>query len=164
MRNEDGVRIERTGWRDQEISERHRLWGFNCPAVDLDFVMAEYNHAKPVALVEYKHFNALGKFDLNHPTLRALSDLATGYRNTGIPFFIAVYWPGIWAFKIIPCNKNAHDIFTEEYRNFTEQDYVRVLYWLREITLTNYEQKVIGRLCEELPPEEMEVFTKCLLA
>lgn len=30
---------ERTGWRDEEISARHRIWGVNCPAVDLDFLM-----------------------------------------------------------------------------------------------------------------------------
>ena len=52
----DGVRQERTNWRDQELSARHRTWGFNCPAVDLDFLMVEYNIGKPVGLIEYKHF------------------------------------------------------------------------------------------------------------
>ena len=50
-------RTERLGWRDERLSERHGHWGFNCPAVDLDFVMLEYNHGKPCALVEYKHKN-----------------------------------------------------------------------------------------------------------
>ena len=30
------VRQERSGWRDMRLSERHRRWGWNCPAVDLD--------------------------------------------------------------------------------------------------------------------------------
>jgi hypothetical protein len=33
---------------------------FNCPAVDLDFVMAEHNHGLPVALIEYKERHAKG--------------------------------------------------------------------------------------------------------
>ncbi len=45
---------ERTGWRDREISQRQRRWGFHCAAVDLDFVLVEYCVAAPVAIVEYK--------------------------------------------------------------------------------------------------------------
>jgi hypothetical protein len=38
-------------WRDEAISQRHRLWGFNCPAVDIDFLMIEYDQGKPAACV-----------------------------------------------------------------------------------------------------------------
>ena len=67
----DGVRQERTGWRDQAISLRHRTWGFNCPGVDFDFLMLEYSTGKPVAVVEYKHYRARMP-DREHPNYRAL--------------------------------------------------------------------------------------------
>ncbi len=38
------VRQERTGWRDEKISQRHREWGYNCPAVDLDFEVVDRVH------------------------------------------------------------------------------------------------------------------------
>lgn len=34
---------ERTGWRDENLSRRHREWGFHCPAVDLGFLLIEYD-------------------------------------------------------------------------------------------------------------------------
>jgi hypothetical protein len=37
---------ERNGWRDLEMSLRHKLWGFHCPAVDIDFLMVEYNRGQ----------------------------------------------------------------------------------------------------------------------
>ena len=49
------VAPERTGWRDEKISLRHRMWGFDCPAVDVDFVMVEFDRARVVAIVEYKN-------------------------------------------------------------------------------------------------------------
>ena len=67
----NGVRAERTGWRDQALSDRHREWGFNCPSVDLDFLMVEYNIGLPVALVEYKNERAWMP-DFRHATYRAL--------------------------------------------------------------------------------------------
>ena len=33
------VRPERTGWRDEKLSQRHRMWGWDCPAVDIDFLL-----------------------------------------------------------------------------------------------------------------------------
>lgn len=50
---------ERSGWRDMELSGRHRIWGFNCPAVDLDFLMVEYNLGIAIAVVEYKHLSLI---------------------------------------------------------------------------------------------------------
>src|SRR5262245_54940974 len=98
MYSADGVRKERTGWRDAEISQRHRMWGFNCPAVDLDFLMVEYNIGKPVGLVEYKHYCAAFP-NVQHATYRALAELAD---VAMLPFVIAFYWPAIWAFVVHP--------------------------------------------------------------
>jgi len=30
---------ERTGFRDEALSRRHREWGINCPAVDVDWLL-----------------------------------------------------------------------------------------------------------------------------
>ena len=52
------VRAERTGWRDEELSQEHRKWGFDCPTVDIDFLMLEYDTGRASALVEYKNEHA----------------------------------------------------------------------------------------------------------
>jgi len=41
-----------------QLSDRHRQWGDDCPMVDLDFLMCEYNHGVPVAIVDYKFHGA----------------------------------------------------------------------------------------------------------
>lgn len=142
----DGVRQERTGWRDEGISQRHRTWGFNCPAVDLDFLVAEYNIGKPVALVEYKHHRARTP-TLDHATYRALSALADGYRETPLPFLVAFYWPDIWAFRITPVNQSAKSNFKNE-EILSEYDFVRRLYRLRRLTLS---RELEGKLNRETP-------------
>lgn len=149
--SDDGTRLERTGWRDQAISERHRAWGFNCPAVDLDFVMAEYNHGLPVALVEYKDRHArLPR--LSDPTYRALSALADGYSGGALPFLVAFYDSSEWWFRVLPVNEPAH----RHYRHvanepITEQRFVRSLYLLRKAALTAEDERVIAALSRILP-------------
>ena len=146
---------ERTGWRDEEVSGRHREWGFNCPAVDLDFLMVEYNLGAPVAVVEYKHHRARMP-DLKHPTYRALCDLADNYSSAAgpLPFILAFYWPEIWAFKVYPVNGVALEFYKQasEFDGrsilLTERRYVRSLYALRRIAV---DKRVINRLMDELP-------------
>ncbi len=144
----DNVRQERTGWRDGQISERHRHWGFNCPAVDLDFLVVEYNLGKPVGLIEYKHHRAWTP-NLAHATYRALTALADGYREP-LPFLVAFYWPDIWAFRILPVNDYAHEHF-ETGETLSEREFVRRLYKLRRLTLTRHLE---GTLNTTLPPAE----------
>jgi hypothetical protein len=140
---------ERTDWRDQEISHRHRDWGFNCPSVDLDFLMVEYNLGKPVAIVEYKHRNAQFP-NIKHPTYRALRSLAD---SACIPFFIAFYWPEIWAFKVIPVNEISMELY-DETKIYTEREYVESLYKIRAKSI---EVNVLRRLNEEIPSNTTNV-------
>ncbi|MFH1013597.1 MAG: hypothetical protein V1769_03705 [Thermoplasmatota archaeon] len=136
---------ERTGWRDKEISHRHRVWGFNCPAVDLDFLMVEYNIGLPVALVEYKYFNAAIP-NLKHPTYRALHALAD---SAQIQFYLAYYWPDIWAFKIIPINELSQIFYNSKMPViFTERQYVEMMYRIRHRAIDEY---VFKLLKNELP-------------
>lgn len=151
-RSSDGVRLERTGWRDQEISNRHREWGFNCPAADLDFLVVEYNIGKPVALIEYKHHLA-NTPDIKHATYRALKDLADGYRGQPLPFLVGFYWPDIWAFRVWPINDIAKTAFEWD-EICSEYEYVRRLYRLRRLALT---RELEGRLSKQLPPSETVV-------
>jgi hypothetical protein len=139
---------ERTGWRCQEISERHRDWGYNCPAVDLDFLVAEYNLGKPVALIEYKHFKARVP-DTLHPTYRAITDLADRYGDKGLPFAVVFYWPSCWAFKVYPINSLALTWFSRG-EMLTEREYVKRLYRMRGQVLTDH---LAGRLKDELPEQ-----------
>lgn len=135
---------ERSGWRDQEISGRHRRWGFNCPAVDLDFVMVEYNLAKPVALVDYK-LNRAARPNLKHPTYQALAWLA---EQASIPFFLAWYWLPSWAVRVEPVTARAITLFPE--RDFSEVEYVTRLYELRHLAVDAW---VLKRCNKDRPPE-----------
>lgn len=139
-------RTERTGWRDSELSRRHGCWGFNCPAVDLDFVMMEYNHGKPCALVEYKHIMAR-PVDPNHATYRALVCLANGYRYGQLPCFIARYDPADWSFVVTPLNDMARKHYSHCLGvTLTEQRFVRSLHLLRKAVLSAEDEAAIAAL------------------
>lgn len=139
---------ERTGWRDQEISNRHRQWGFNCPSVDLDFVMVEYNFGAPVAIVDYKHHLSNMPVTPSHPTMKALGSLY-GVNGKQLPFFISYYWPDTWAFRVKPFNERAREILPAESWDMTERQWVELLYALRQQHLSEF---VYSKLCVELPP------------
>jgi len=151
----DGVRQERTNWRCADISERHRRWGFNCPAVDLDFVMVEYNHGKPVALIEYKERHAKEPV-LLHPTYRALTALADGYSPAPLPFIVAFYCAEDWWFRIIPVNVRAQEYFGHvAHTPISEQRFVRGLYLLRKQSLTAADERAIAELNNIVPAVEV---------
>jgi len=144
--------FERTGWRDGEISARHRQWGFNCPAVDLDFVMLEYNHGKACALIEYKHKNA-AIINPQHATYRALIDLADNYSPGALPCLVAIYDPKDWSFSVIPLNAKAKKHYshcTEE--TLSEARFVRSLYLIRKAVLTEKDEETISKLNSTLHP------------
>lgn len=122
------VRKERTGWRDEGLSLRHRDWGWDCPAIDVDFLMVEYNHGRPIAVVEYKHEYA-PPVDIKHPSYRAISELATLAKK---PFFVVRYTESFQYFDVLPVNDEAkNSISKEETVTMSEYWYVRFLYHLR---------------------------------
>lgn len=136
---------ERTGWRDHDLSQRHRRWGFHSPAADIDFLLVEYSFGLPVALVDYKHHRA-APVDLEHPTYRALRHLAD--RAPAVPFLIARYWPGSWAFHVIAANSQARATFGVE-AFLSEVEFVAALHDLRSLTL---QANVARALNTERPP------------
>lgn len=145
---EKPVKQEDTNWRDEDMSKRHREWGWNCPVVDIDFLVCEYNLGKPVALVEYKrHINkVVNPAEINYRVLRDLADA----RHNPLPFFVCFYWPEIWAFKVVPMNETANK-YLEKDTIMSEYDYVSFLYKIRRIALKN---EISGKLNKALPSEE----------
>ena len=95
--------VERTGWRDQRISARHRTWGYDCPAIDIDFLLLEYTKGAPVALVEYKHEKAKLQ-DSSHPSYRAIATLGA---SANVPFFGVRYLDDFSNYTVTPLNKVA---------------------------------------------------------
>jgi len=120
------VRQERTGWRDEALSQRHRKWGWDCPAVDIDFLMLEYDQGKAKALVEYKHENAKPQ-DPKHPSYKAMKDLAD---RAQIPFFAVRYAGDFSWWRVHPLNDYAHK-FLPKTCQMTEVGYVTLLYTIR---------------------------------
>jgi hypothetical protein len=141
----DGVRQEQKAWRDGAISARHREYGVNCPAVDLDFLLVEFHIGKPVALIEYKRFPTPLSLT-SSATFRALLNLAED-RFVPLPLLVVRYWPDIWAFEIARLNTVAEQHFTLG-EILCERDYVARLYKLRRLTLTAH---LDGFLKTDLP-------------
>ena len=120
------VTPERTGWRDMNLSERHRIWGWNVPAVDLDFLFLEYDRGKAVAIVEYKHERAQPQSSV-HPTYQAMIDLAN---RASVPIYACRYQDKFEWFKVVPLNSLAK-VFLPERQTMTEPEWVSFLYLIR---------------------------------
>ena len=120
------VRPERTGWRDAALSEEHRKFGWNCPAVDLDFLLLEYDRGTPSALIEYKNEHAKPQYASN-PSYQALSELG---KRADIPTFVCRYKDDFSIWTVIPLNDVAKEHLPKR-KEMNEPDYVRFLYRLR---------------------------------
>lgn len=120
------TRGERTGWRDGHLSERHRKWGVAVPAVDLDFLLIEYDRGQPTALIEYKSEFA-GQQYPTHPSYMALSQLGD---RAELPVFVVRYAQNFSWWRIIPLNRVAKQHLPERVE-VNELLYVSWLYNLR---------------------------------
>lgn len=125
------VRPERTGWRDERLSQRHRtVWGYDCPMTDIDYLTIEYDYHRPSILIEYKY-----SFDASTPypmarcrsATTALSNLADSAK---IPFLGVVYNDSPWAFHVVPLNARAMERIDGD-PVLDEYEYVSLLYELR---------------------------------
>lgn len=121
---------ERTGWRDEGISRRHRCWGVSCAATDIDFLLVEYNYNTPKAIVEYKNEHAPPQrlSSSQYQVLRKLGDRAQ------IPILAARYTSDFSKFTVVPVNENAK-IFLPTRLEMTESEFVGLLYRIRDINL-----------------------------
>lgn len=127
------VRKERSGWRDEALSRRHREWGFDCPMVDIDFLTVEYDYSTPTALIEYKKEDANVNFDeisdkgaspQSYKALKSLSD------NSNIPLLVIIYTNNLKQYYVIPMNEFAYKYVPQEIV-LSELEYVALLYKMR---------------------------------
>lgn len=131
--------VERTGWRDEWISRRHRTWCRNVPCVDLDCVLTkngaemgengwqaiEYDNREPVAIIEYKSITAVvNKDDANNTTLKRLADRAS------LPFFVVIYNQANVKFGVVPLNDLALQLLPADVV-MNEAQYQRFLLMIR---------------------------------
>jgi hypothetical protein len=137
------VSPERTHWRDQALSERHRQWGFDAPAVDIDFLMIEYDREKPCALVEYKAYQGRA-INLESSGVRTVNTLAEMCK---LPFFVVAYHPSNFGSFVKPMNAWAVK-WLKERAVMTEAQYVTFLYRLRGAVVP---EKIL-RLCNRTWP------------
>ena len=122
---------ERTGWRDEKISRRHREWGVDCCATDLDFLLLEYSsceggEVKLSALIEYKHQNAKVQ-NSGAPQYKALRLLCN---PANLPLFAVRYADDFSSFTVVPLNRHALK-YLAEISTLSETEYVTLLYQLR---------------------------------
>lgn len=141
------VRDERTGFRDMALSRLHRRWGYDCPATDIDFL--EFHRGRAVALIELKHETA-DEVDIEHPTMRAIRDLGV---RAGVPVYLVRYADDFSWWDVTPIDEIAKreidgfSAFRERVKwepladgipiRMREADYVRLLYWLRRILISD---------------------------
>lgn len=127
------VTRERSSWRDLSLSRRHREWGIDCPATDID-CLVEIARGVPAALVEYKKAGA--DIVRSYQSWKALYLLADRAR---LPFFLVRYSCDPWRFSIATANSIGWDavsritgLKTLREVEFDELAYVRFLYSIRE--------------------------------
>lgn len=124
---------ERSGWRDEALSLRHREWGENAPAVDIDWPVIEYDRARAVAVIDYKESHSPRVGQPRDTSTRAFAGLAT---DAGRPAFAVRYRPrmhverGDWQFCVIALNELAQNNMPDRIR-LDELEYVRWIYRLR---------------------------------
>lgn len=117
---------ERTGWRDERISERHHMWGIGCTTTDFDFLMLEYEFGNPSAIVEYKHENA----PLQYPTNVQYQALIKLGNSAKIPVIACRYADDFSKYKVIPLNEYAKK-FVPDRVELDEIGWVSLLYRIR---------------------------------
>jgi len=157
LRNSDGVAVERTGYRDDSlsshiqewgdgfisnditkkdladsISARHREWGYDCPATNIDCLFVEYNHCQPVAILDFKGKSPSVR-DRGTANARTIANLAN--RGKPLPFYNVYYDNHLWTFILDPINDKARELMPKNAVDLTtmsEESFVRFLYDLRD--------------------------------
>lgn len=130
----DDVTQERSGVRHLELSRRHREWGVDCPATDID-CLVEIARGVPVAIIEYKRDTA--DLEQSLQSWRSLWILADKAR---IAFFLAVWSQsaGEYSFRIERANNRGVEMIREhrgisrQDETMSEREYVKFLYLIRD--------------------------------
>ncbi len=112
--NKLSIKLNKTKetWPGEIISYRHRDWGWDCPAVDVDFFVI--NNCAVAGIVEYKNMQSFSKPSQfkAHPTGKALTNLAVKGKKD-VPLIFVYYSGDLDKFKVYPISKNCYQY--EEY-------------------------------------------------
>jgi hypothetical protein len=117
---------ERSGWRDEAISRKHRHWGFNCPCVDIDLLAIEYDIGTASGIVEYKNEHA-NAFTPDNPSYKALVGLGN---KAELPVFVCRYTDDLKKYTAVPLNEHA-SIYLPKRTEMSEEEWVELLYKFR---------------------------------
>lgn len=118
---------ERSGWRDQRLSGQHRKWGFDCPAVDIDFLLIEYDLSEPMALIDYKHEQNADWPPTRDANARAFARLGD---KAKVPAFYCRYAADLTWYEPVPMNDMGL-VWVPEPVRLTEMQWVELLYRMR---------------------------------
>lgn len=134
---------ERTGWRDEALSLRHREYGQNLPAVDIDFMLIEYDHEEPKALVEYKNEHTPPINVSKSPSIIAMAKLAN---SASIPAFLVRYADDFSWWRVLGLNDHAASYLTTNPQLMDEVEWVSILYAVRGLQMPEAEKNRIYAL------------------
>lgn len=130
------VRERRGYYHDDWLRDRHRLWGFDCPATDIDFIAIEFNNEAPTALVDYKEDHHTQNLNDSRSGRNAIKALAN---NSKIPFYVVRYVEHGNTYRVLSQNEYGYKRLLEHGniagKTLTEVEYVSFLYWLRGMTV-----------------------------
>jgi len=126
----DGTRLEQTGWRDEWISKRHRTWGYDLPATDIDFILLEYSNQEPVALIEYKTVGSM-RYLGTEKAIRDHRPVSTLAAMANLPAFIVAYDTKNIAFYVKSTNHAAERITEYNWLMMNETSFIDFLRDLR---------------------------------
>ena len=135
-------------FRDLDLAQRHLAYGDNCPCVDIDYLLVEYNHGIPVALIDYKYHLAPEPPPTGSASYKAMTTLCD---SAGLPLFTAYYWRNPFAYRIYPVNRLARERISGEFKDMSEKTYIKWLYWLRGLSLAK--EKIKINLSDMMPNE-----------
>lgn len=99
-------RNEKTGWRDRALSQFLVQNNLHCRAAGLVALFLEYNHKQPVALFDYRRYEA-GIPNIDHPVYRAISAIE-------LPFFVGCF-DNNFGFYVWPQNSLARRLIPDRW-------------------------------------------------
>ncbi len=132
------VRKERTNWRDPYLDELHNNYNYDIPCENVEFLMVEYDLARPVAIVDYRYNGN------NNPASEPVRIMCDS-RDEPIPYIIVNYYIddsiNVIASIDVHCVNDVAMIKIGDRNNISENDFVELLYSIRE-------ERVPGRAAE----------------
>lgn len=105
------------------INNRHRQYGWDCPAVDVDLLGMSLDRGEPTACIEYKHERAR-PLQNTHPTVRACRKLADA---ANLPYWQVRYSGDHAVWNLDPLNAIARESHEGKARMMDQASYFAFL-------------------------------------